>query len=102
MAYCYLLIGKMIIVMYIIKFTNIVICTLPYAYLSTAGKRKYLPNLQATLGKPILKKEASTTQHLRCPICNKGTLRTVCLFTSRGPPPHWIKRIEKEKNSLKK
>lgn len=73
-----------------------------YGFLSTVGKRKYLPNLHTTLGNPILKKKTSKTQHLLCPICKKGSLRTVFIFTNRGPPPHWIVRLEKEKNRLKK
>jgi hypothetical protein len=60
-----------------------------YGILSSTWKRKKLAILQQQLRMP----QPKPTQGLKlrkCPCCKTGTLVTIEVFGSRGPPAHYI------------
>jgi len=61
-----------------------------YGILSSYKKKVVLPLLMAEMGQIPQLQEPSPRQHRRCPRCKEGTLVTVFMFDSRGPPKHWI------------
>ncbi len=69
-----------------------------FGLLSSTSKRLHLQNILQQLGAPKLKTRAVTLQHLICPTCKKGTLKTVYQFDNRGPPNHWLERLQSQKN----
>lgn len=64
-----------------------------YGMLSSYHKKITLTTLRLTL-KPIGLKERAPLKHSLCPHCKKGKLITIAIFTARGPPEHWLKRLE--------
>ncbi len=58
-----------------------------YGILSSTNKRERLPELQRSLGARPLPQCRPKTLKGRCPACNRGRLRTILQFDSRGPPP---------------
>lgn len=75
-----------------------------FGLLSSTSKRLHLKHLFKQLGTPKIKIKTEPLQHLVCPKCKKGRLKTVYLFDNRGPPKHWLERLsgQKNKNSEKK
>ena len=64
-----------------------------YGMLSSSKKKVVIPLLGQQLGKlDIIEKPL--LQHRLCPSCKKGKLHTVAVFDSRGPPEHWLKRLD--------
>jgi len=75
-----------------------------YGILSSSWKKEKLPALQAKLldGKFIKLAKEKPSIHRLCPSCKKGTLVTVCTFTSRGPPSEYAHLLKiKTKPTLK-
>ncbi len=52
-----------------------------------------VPLLHKELGKPIVK-EHPPLKHRKCPYCKLGSMVTVTIFDSRGPPKIWLKRLK--------
>jgi hypothetical protein len=73
-----------------------------YGILSSSLKGKVLPLLRVQLPKQKVAKPKEPLQHRRCPSCKKGTLVTIHIFGSRGPPPHWIRRLKEQDSTQKK
>ena len=73
-----------------------------FGLLSSTSKRLHLQNVLQQLGTPRFKTKVVALQHLLCPTCKKGTLRTVYQFDNRGPPNHWLQRIQSQKNRVPK
>ncbi len=67
-----------------------------YGILSSSRKKIVLPPLMAEIGRPPPKQEPPPILHRRCPTCKQGTLVTVLMFDSRGPPEHWINKVERQ------
>jgi hypothetical protein len=72
-----------------------------YGILSSTKKKIVLPLLLAEMGAPPKKQESRPTLHRRCPRCKVGTLVTVFMFDSRGPPKHWIKKLKQQHRTPK-
>lgn len=68
-----------------------------YGFLSSTGKRLYLDKLKTELNVVLNDMSQEIKQHLLCPKCKQGKLITVCTFKNRGPPKHWLERINKQK-----
>ena len=66
-----------------------------YGILSSSKKKIVLPLLMAEIGQCTPKKKPPPILHPRCPRCKQGTLVTVFMFDSRGPPVHWINKVER-------
>lgn len=66
-----------------------------YGILSSYYKRTIIPELQKELGMPKLG-QTGPLMHRKCPICKKGGLVTVAIFTARGPPCHWLEQINNQ------
>jgi len=69
-----------------------------FGLLSSTSKRLHLDRLLKQLGSPKLKDKTTPLQHLLCPRCKKGRLKTVYQFDNRGPPKHWLERLKSHKN----
>ncbi|KAA1243956.1 transposase [Aquimarina sp. RZ0] len=69
-----------------------------FGLLSSTSKRLHLQKLLNQLGRPKIKVKTESLQHLVCPKCKKGRLKTVYLFDNRGPPQHWLERLNRQKN----
>ena len=65
-----------------------------YGFLSSTGKRLYLALLKKELGALDYPLKAQETVYLQCPKCKIGKLKTVYLFSGRGPPAYWLQRIK--------
>lgn len=63
-----------------------------YGILSSYHKKITLITLRLTLGQLLLKKK-EPLQHRICPRCKKGKLVTIAIFTARGPPRYWLKKL---------
>jgi hypothetical protein len=73
-----------------------------YGILSSIKKKIVLPLLMAELGQIASTQELPPKQHRRCPRCKEGTLVTVFMFDSRGPPKHWITKLKQQDRSTQK
>jgi len=67
-----------------------------YGFLSSSRKKTILPLLTAEIGRPAPKEKPPPILHRRCPRCKEGTLVTVLMFDGRGPPGHWITKLEQQ------
>jgi hypothetical protein len=67
-----------------------------YGILSSTKKKIVLPLLMAEMGRATAKEKPPPILHRRCPRCREGTLVTVFMFDSRGPPKHWIAKIKEQ------
>lgn len=67
-----------------------------YGILSSSKKKIALPLLMAEIGRCITKEKPPPILHRRCPRCKEGTLVTVFMFDSRGPPKHWIDKLKQQ------
>lgn len=67
-----------------------------YGILGSSKKRTILPLLMAEIGRCTPKEKPPPILHRRCPRCKEGTLVTVFMFDSRGPPEHWIDKLERQ------
>lgn len=67
-----------------------------YGILSSSRKKIILPIVQAQLGVVTHQGRPPPILHRRCPICKKGSLATVFVFDSRGPPKHWIEKLKNQ------
>ena len=69
-----------------------------YGILSSSKKKTIIPLLQASIGSCTREKtsESKPILHRRCPRCKEGTLVTVFMFDSRGPPKHWIAKMKQQ------
>jgi hypothetical protein len=67
-----------------------------YGILSSSKKKSVLPIVRAQIGAPMVKMELGPILHGRCPTCKKGRLVTLMAFGSRGPPKHWIEKLENQ------
>jgi hypothetical protein len=66
-----------------------------YGILSSYHKRLTITKLKQTLGRVKLP-EKKPLMHQVCPLCKKGKLVTLYVFTARGPPEYWIERLKKQ------
>ena len=73
-----------------------------FGLLSSTSKRLHLGRLLQQLGTPEFKIKVVPLQHLVCPNCKKGKLKTVCQFDNRGPPKHWLERLKNQNTYAKK
>lgn len=64
-----------------------------YGILSSSKKKIVLPLLMVAMGQTPPKQDSPPTLHRRCPRCKEGTLVTVFMFDSRGPPEHWMSKV---------
>lgn len=67
-----------------------------YGILSSSRKKIILPIVQAQLGVVTHQGKLPPILHRRCPICKKGSLATVFVFDSRGPPKHWSEKLKNQ------
>jgi hypothetical protein len=67
-----------------------------YGILSSTKKKTVLPLLLAEMDAPPTKQGSPPLSHRRCPRCKVGTLVTVFMFDGRGPPEHWITKLEQQ------
>lgn len=67
-----------------------------YGILSSSKKGTVLPLLMAEMGPCTPQEKPPPILHRRCPRCKAGTMVTVFMFDSRGPPEHWMDRVEKQ------
>ncbi len=67
-----------------------------YGILSSSKKGIVLPRLMAEMGRCTPKEKPPPILHRRCPRCKEGTLVTVFMFDSRGPPQHWINKAAQQ------
>ncbi len=67
-----------------------------YGFLSSSRKKIVLPPLMAQIGRCTPKEKPPPILNRRCPRCKEGTLATVFMFDSRGPPEHWINKVERQ------
>lgn len=68
-----------------------------YGILSSYHKKASVPKIQQALGKVVLP-ERKPLQHHVCPVCKKGELITVAIFTARGPPKYWLDKLKNQEN----
>ena len=64
-----------------------------YGILCNSKKGGIIPELQQILGKPEVHLQPITITHRICPVCRKGTMMTVMLFSGRGPPAEELYRF---------
>lgn len=67
-----------------------------YGILSSSKKKIVLPLLKAEMSRCTPMDKPPPILHRRCPRCKAGTMVTVFMFDSRGPPQHWIETVEKQ------
>lgn len=67
-----------------------------YGILSSYHKKNSIAELQQILGRVELP-ERKPLQHQVCPVCKKGKLVTIHVFTARGPPRHWLEQLKNQK-----
>lgn len=67
-----------------------------YGILSSSRKKTVLPPLMAEIGQCTPKEKPPPILHRRCPKCKEGNLVTVFMFDGRGPPGHWINKLERQ------
>lgn len=77
-----------------------------YGYLASSWKKERLPKLREQLGLQRItatapSKENNRGTHRKCRSCKKGVLKTVCIYTGRGPPIRWLERIEMQRKKIK-
>lgn len=65
-----------------------------YGILSSCKKKTILPVVKVQIGGITTKIAREPIRHGTCPVCNKGRLVTLMAFDSRGPPNHWLKKLE--------
>lgn len=66
-----------------------------YGILSGGRKREYKAIIDGQIGKlEIVVVEPAGTCLGICPSCKKGRLQTVAVFDQRGPPNHWLKKLQ--------
>jgi len=68
-----------------------------YGILSSYHKKVTIAELQKILGAVRLKKK-EPLKHRLCPVCKKGKLVTLTVFTARGPPTYWLEKLKKQEN----
>lgn len=73
-----------------------------YGILSSYKKKIVLPLLMAEMGQIPQSQELPPKQHRRCPRCKEGTLVTVFMFDSRGPPKYWTTKLKQQDRSTLK
>jgi hypothetical protein len=64
-----------------------------YGILCSSKKGDIIPELQKILGKPEVHLSPVEITHRICPVCRKGTMMTVMVFSGRGPPVKELLRI---------
>lgn len=64
-----------------------------YGILSSTTKKSCKVIVDCQLGKLKATKTGKVSQHRTCPVCRKGQLETVAVFDKRGPPLHWLLKI---------
>lgn len=67
-----------------------------YGILGSSRKKTVLPPLMAEIGQCTPKEKPPPILHRRCPKCKEGNLVTVLMFDGRGPPGHWINKLERQ------
>ncbi len=67
-----------------------------YGILSSSKKKKLLPRIKAQIGDVRATVDRGPLQHKICPVCRTGHLATVMVFDNRGPPKHWLKKLEQQ------
>ena len=67
-----------------------------YGFLSSSKKKIVLPLLMVEMGQPPPKPGSRPILHRKCPKCKEGKLVTVFMFDSRGPPEHWLDKVEQQ------
>ena len=67
-----------------------------FGFLSSVGKKRHLDALRKQLKVRKKKPKKLKTQHLQCPICKKGKLKTVGFFTGKDPPKYWQERLKRQ------
>lgn len=67
-----------------------------YGILSSSRKRRLLPLIRAQIGDVRITVDRRPLQHNICPVCKVGHLVTVTVFDGRGPPRHWLKKLERQ------
>jgi hypothetical protein len=66
-----------------------------YGILSGGCKKRYKEIVDDQIGKlEILIIGSIGTCLAICPTCKKGKLQTVAVFDQRGPPLHWLKKLQ--------
>jgi hypothetical protein len=66
-----------------------------YGILSGGCKKEYKAIIDAQIGQLEILILAFAGPYLGvCPTCRKGRLQTVAVFDQRGPPNHWLKKIQ--------
>jgi len=66
-----------------------------FGILSGGSKKKCKAIIDAQIGQlEIMVIELTGTCLGICPTCKKGRLQTVAVFDQRGPPNHWLKKIQ--------
>lgn len=71
-----------------------------YGILSSAKKKTILPAIKAQVGDIVPNAAREPIRHGICPVCKKGKLVTLTVFDSRGPPRHWLEKLEKQRSPL--
>ncbi|WP_339839449.1 IS91 family transposase [uncultured Maribacter sp.] len=67
-----------------------------YGILSSCRKKTVLPVVRVQIGGIATKITREPLRHGICPMCKKGKLVTLMVFDSRGPPKHWLRKLEKQ------
>ena len=66
-----------------------------FGILSGGCKKEYKAIIDAQIGKLEILILAFAGPYLGiCPTCRKGRLQTVAVFDQRGPPNHWLKKLQ--------
>jgi hypothetical protein len=66
-----------------------------YGILSSTTKKENKLIVDCQLGKLTMTNLVKITLHRVCPVCGKGQLETVAVFDKRGPPLHWLRKINR-------
>ena len=69
-----------------------------YGILSSAKKKNVLPVVRAQVGDIVPSAAREPLRNGICPVCKKGKLVTLTVFGSRGPPRHWLDKLQKQRS----
>jgi hypothetical protein len=71
-----------------------------YGILCSSKKREIIPELQQILGKPEIHLQPIEITHRICPVCRKGTMTTVMVFSGRKPNNSYRPPISQKLTSI--
>jgi hypothetical protein len=67
-----------------------------YGILSSIRWQQTKIAVDSQLGALVLDQKTPPSQHRICPACKTGVLETIFCFDQRGPPQHWLEKLQQQ------